>query len=330
MASARSAPEVPARRPPAPAPRAWWVPVCAGTLSGITTAGVFNPYDRALYLSVIHEKPFLHGSNWSKPFQGAANALLHRTVAGGLYFAVYDILQKPVARMVAAAASRHSSDASVPGERLLPSDDIMVSFATGTLAGFANGVILNPIAAVKYAAWGSDTSEGLQRYAVSLWQHGGVRPFIAGIVPTVVRDMVFGASYSTLRFMFARELAKRISPFVDGGGGDEMGSISPNLVSPLSQFAGAAIATTVSSPFNYWRNMQFDTKPGQQPVGFVSCMRQLGCAVRGAPGIQAKCLQVSMKLRIGWGTFRVATGMAVGQQLYDFFAHKINPDEDLL
>eukprot|EP00946_MAST-07B_sp_MAST-7B-sp1_P000464 g464.t1 len=303
-------------------PRAWWVPVCAGTLSGVTTAGVFNPYDRALYLSVIHEKPFLHRSNWSKPFQGAANALLHRTVAGGLYFTVYDLLQKPVARMLSEGSS--SLPSASGSSKSLPEDAAVISFATGTLAGFANGVILNPIAAVKYAAWGSDTSKGLQRYAISLWRRGGIRPFVAGIVPTVVRDMVFGASYSTLRFLFASALSKQLSPRKSEG--DRHASAYMKFVPPFSQFIGAAIATTASSPFNYWRNMQFDTKPGQKPVGFIRCMHDLGHAVGDAPGFQAKCLRVSMKLRIGWGTLRVATGMAVGQQLYDFFVHWISPE----
>ena len=300
----------------------WWVPLTAGTLSGVALACIFNPYDRALYLSVINEKPFLHRANWTKPFQGAANALFHRTIAGGLYFAAYDALQAPVEYIVSRYTNANLSDSTNPSE------DLRAPFLTGTLAGFVNGVVLNPIAAVKYAAWGSDTSKGLQKYAISLWHKGRVRPFIAGIVPTVIRDMVFGASYSTLRYTFANSLSRRF-PASDAKSPEELNGVHStkvsSLVNPISQFTGAAIATTLSSPFNYWRNMQFATVPGKRPIDFFSCMRMLGITVNEAPGIRAKCLKVSMRFRIGWGTIRVATGMAVGQTLYDYFALKIKP-----
>jgi len=139
-------------------------PLLVGTLCGISTAGLFNPVDRALYLSVIHLRPFLHASNWVQPFQGASNALLHRTISGGLYFTAYDLIEKPVQKWALHRPYRNNDDAY---------DAFVTTFATGTLAGFVNGVVLNPIAAVKYAAWGTpDTSQGLKRFAVSLWVSG--------------------------------------------------------------------------------------------------------------------------------------------------------------
>ena len=42
----------------------------SGFCSGVVNAGLFNPYDRALYLSVKHKRPFLSGSNFQRPFQG--------------------------------------------------------------------------------------------------------------------------------------------------------------------------------------------------------------------------------------------------------------------
>ena len=33
-------------------------------------AGLFNPWDRALYLSVKHSRPFLSGENFQRPYQG--------------------------------------------------------------------------------------------------------------------------------------------------------------------------------------------------------------------------------------------------------------------
>ena len=293
-------------------PRRRWVPVLSGTLSGIATAGLFNPVDRALYLSVINLKPFLHRDNWSRPFQGASNALLHRTVSGGLYFAAYDLIEAPVQQWVYKRALRKHEKHTY--------DVLVTSFITGTLAGFVNGIVLNPIAAVKYAAWGSDTSKGLQGFAKSLWKKGGIRPFINGIVPTVCRDMVFGGAYATLRFMFARELGRMLN----SGNYPNYAENHGNTIAPISQFTAAAIATTLSSPINYWRNMQFDTRVGSKPVSLRRCMSELRRSMVEEPNFRNRIRQIGLKLRVGWGTIRVATGMAVGQSMYDGLSRKMN------
>ena len=61
--------------------------VC-GLLAGVAQAGLFNPYDRALYLSVTNHRPFLHVSNWQSPYSGFLQSLGGRALAGGLYFPV--------------------------------------------------------------------------------------------------------------------------------------------------------------------------------------------------------------------------------------------------
>jgi hypothetical protein len=57
-----------------------------GLLAGVAQAGVFNPYDRALYLSVTNNRPFLHRENWTHPYRGFIQSLGGRALAGGLYF----------------------------------------------------------------------------------------------------------------------------------------------------------------------------------------------------------------------------------------------------
>lgn len=43
--------------------------VC-GLLAGAAQAGVFNPWDRALYLSIKNKNRFLSFENFEKPYQG--------------------------------------------------------------------------------------------------------------------------------------------------------------------------------------------------------------------------------------------------------------------
>ena len=286
------------------APVRWWIPMTAGTFAGVLTAGIFNPVDRALYLSVIRCRPFLSRRNWSNPFHGAANALLHRTISGGLYFAVYDILKEPVGTHIDRLGFAGSEKGS-----------IFKSFITGNLAGFFNGVVLNPIAAVKYAAWGSDTSSGLGRYAISLWRKGRHKPFIAGVRPTICRDMIFGGGYSSLRFVLANNL-KDVAQLTSFASSTQK-MRAENLIPLISQFLAAAFATSISSPLNYWRNVQFNTVPGQEAITFKQCMKDLVNEIRVIPDYGGKVRHLGIKFRIGWGTLRVGLGMALGQQLFD-------------
>lgn len=269
----------------------WWRPLAAGTVSGVILAGVFNPFDRALYLSVVVPRPLFHAENWKQPFQGASNALLHRTVSGGLYFALYDIIHEPVKQHLRFGSS---------------SDWLVQKVAAGNLAGFANGVLLNPMAAVKYAAWGDNSNQGLRTIASDMWRKGGARPFINGILPTICRDMVFGGVYAGLRHVIYLRLHDTLEPYE-----------FTRFAAPTAQFVAAAVATMLSSPFNYWRNMQFATDVGERPAGIISCARSLAAEVAHENRWHGGLALLQDRLRIGWGTMRVGAGMMIGQQIFD-------------
>ena len=102
-----------------------------GLLAGIAQAGVFNPYDRALYLSIREERPFLHTANWKQPYLGFFQSLNTRALAGGLYF-----------------PAEHFALRTFPEHR----------FVAGMVAGTINAVLLNPLTAVKYKTWVSSSS----------------------------------------------------------------------------------------------------------------------------------------------------------------------------
>jgi hypothetical protein len=57
-----------------------------GLSAGVIQAGIFNPYDRALYLSVKDHRRFLHIANWKSPYSGFAQSIGGRALSGGLYF----------------------------------------------------------------------------------------------------------------------------------------------------------------------------------------------------------------------------------------------------
>jgi len=78
----------------------------------------------------------------------------------------------------------------------------------------------------------------------------------------------------------------------------------------------AVLATIASGPMNYARNMIYSTPPGTAPKTSVQHLVILYKEVlnEGSLWCQGRVLQ--QRLRIGWGTARVAVGMAAGSHLY--------------
>lgn len=54
----------------------------AGLTSGVIQAGLLNPWDRALYLSVKDSTAFLSKANWNAPYHGFSQAVVGRAIAG--------------------------------------------------------------------------------------------------------------------------------------------------------------------------------------------------------------------------------------------------------
>lgn len=101
-----------------------------GFTSGLLQAFIFNPWDRALYLSVKYERPFLRMDNFQNPMAGVFQTVLQRAISAGLYFP----LEELSVELLEAITGNYNS---------------LTIFTAGTLAGVANGVIMNPFTRVK-------------------------------------------------------------------------------------------------------------------------------------------------------------------------------------
>lgn len=249
---------------PAPRPPTCWQ---CGFLAGCTVTAVLNPWDRALYLSIVNRTPFFAWSNWSSPYSGLFQTLVGRSVSTGLYFPLEEIC------------------ADTLGSRVLG----------GQAAGVVLGVALNPLSIIKYQTWGN---EGRSFVTTARQLHSSAGPwvFFRGALPTAARDATFGCCFAVRRYFCT--------------GIDHATDFAVSA-------ACAALGTVLSSPFNYARNLTYaEVSPaGAKYFGFrhllhlLSDVRDQGSAVAGL-----HCLQG--RLRLGWGTARVAVGMALTDQIY--------------
>jgi hypothetical protein len=104
-----------------------------GLVSGLVQAVVFNPWDRALYLSVKESRPFRSIQNFQQPFSGLLQTIFQRAISAGLYFP----LEQYFIEFFSQKISDHSNNSH------------WIALAAGNCAGAVNGLALNPLAAIK-------------------------------------------------------------------------------------------------------------------------------------------------------------------------------------
>lgn len=258
-----------------------------GLTSGLLQAGLFNPWDRALYLSIKDRRPFLHVDNFRNPFSGVMQTIVQRALSTGLYFPLEEIYRSTLNSAFSNGGS--SSDDNSSRRPLL-------TFTAGIMSGITSGVIMNPIAAVKYHYWGTPTGkENFLSTSAEMVKRGGLRIFIVGTGATVNRDLVFGGIYALLR----HEL---LASSTGSGAGTPEKSGKPPPPGFLVNLVAASCATILSSPWNYIRNVHYATEKGDKPLAALAILRELWTdAMREkTPFERLRFLQA--RLRIGWGT----------------------------
>mmetsp|Transcript_11604 Transcript_11604/g.33406 ORF Transcript_11604/g.33406 Transcript_11604/m.33406 type:complete len:305 (-) Transcript_11604:206-1120(-) len=266
-------------------PKVNYVSFFCGLVAGVSQAGIFNPVDRALYLSVKNNVPFMSIENFQNPYLGFLQSVGNRALSGGLYFPLEQFFMTMIP----------------PNE-----DKAIYNFFAGTAAGSLNAVIVNPISAIKYKTWGRDVNRGMMTEMYSMLRKGGLRPFRNGLMATILRDLTFGGCYTFLRL----ELQYVFN--------------IPSDYQWTANFVSAALATVASGPFNLARNVQYATKSRKVSDSILQVFQTLATEIHELPTVVEKLKHAQNRLRIGWGTMRVAVGMSFGHSVYDWLASALN------
>jgi hypothetical protein len=167
----------------------------SGMFSGAVCSLLFNPWDRAVFLSVKHNRSFLRWDNFSKPYHGALQALVQRTFMGSGYY----VAQAQI-RNVLTPYLHHQFQASDP----------VLHIMTGLAAGTTHGVMTNTSAVIKAYTWGHETRT-FASSVVEMYKAAGLRAFGKGMSASMLRDAVHGSTYELCRHFF-RKTAEEIQP----------------------------------------------------------------------------------------------------------------------
>ena len=137
---------------------------------------------------------------------------------------------------------------------------------------------------------------------------GGSQAFARGIHLTLLRDIVWGGTYATLRNWL---------PIVLHGNSDTKTAmnIEPSVASFFANMVAGGCGTILSSPLNYARNLRYGHNVARManslPEIFGDLKRDVIQYREGN-----RIIFLLGRLAIGWGTMRVALGMAFSSQLY--------------
>lgn len=270
-----------------------------GFISGLIQAFVFNPWDRALYLSVTHERPFLTAANFAEPMKGVTQTVVQRAISAGLYFPLEEIFSEIL-------LASGENDETTKAWKL---------FAAGTVAGSLNGVVMNPFTRIKYHFWGKTHQNGgieFFRIAKEIYSQGGIRHFFLGSNATVQRDLIFGGIFA----LFRHQVIPAVFPSLDTRKETKRVHFVVNILA-------GSIATILSSPHNYVRNVHYATPPSQTPLPAYTILQSLvKDAIKQDSWFKSIRL-LQNRLRLGWGTARVGCGMAFGAKIYEVLANEL-------
>lgn len=266
------------------------------TLSGLFTgafcAAIFNPWDKALYLSVKHCRPFLSAENFVRPFQGVLQAISQRSFAWGSYYIAQGEMKATLYPYLREELGWSDSNAQL---------------AIGMTAGSISAIVNNPLSMIKYHTWGEEKRHFISSVKLHL-KNGSITSLAKGLAPTLTRDIIFGMFYESFRHI-TFNYAKTLTNY------EKVQSSSP-YIRFVSDMVAAGCGTILSSPFNYVRNMHYATPLGEKPLSTMTTLKQLYTKNSHLPLVSQMNI-FRERFRIGWGTARVATGMATGQLVFD-------------
>lgn len=144
------------------------VDVISGLSTGIISAIIFNPLDKAIYVSTTKNINILNRNAWHNMYSGVSYTILSKLITSGLYFTYIDYY------------SRHTNN------------NVEIALITTLCCS-----ITNPIQLVKYNSWYNDIS--IKTSTNNIIKNHGYKGFCIGIYALLMRDFIFNYIYLSLK-----------------------------------------------------------------------------------------------------------------------------------
>lgn len=254
----------------------------AATLCAI----LFNPWDRALYLSSNKNNRFFSKENFNKPFHGFPQAILQR---GAVYLLMQTKLEHSLKPLL-----RKEFDFSESAAQL----------SVGVLAGGVNGLSLNSIIAIKHHTWG-DPNRTFSSSVQMMWAKGGYHAFLNGVHASALRGVIYGGVYEVSRKWIGEASSQNAM----------IGYESQRKF--FSNWCAAMLACIAASPIVYMRSIQHATEPGVTPPTMRTILNAVWMESKAHHTVLGKACFFPRKFKTWPGITGASLRMAVSQQVCD-------------
>lgn len=144
------------------------VDVISGVSTGIISAILFNPLDKAIYISTTKNISILDRHAWHNMYSGISYTIASKLITSGLYFAYIDYYSKQC------------------------NNNAEIAVITTLCCS-----IINPIQLVKFNSWYHGIS--IKTSVNNIIKNHGYKGFGIGITPLLLRDFIFNYIYLTFK-----------------------------------------------------------------------------------------------------------------------------------
>ena len=142
-----------------------------GFVTGLISAYLFNPFDKALYLVVKNKTHMFNKEIWKSPFKGVCQTLYNRVIGYGIYFSAYDIFKQYYG---------------------------FNNIVSGALAGTITALFNNPIHVVKMYNWNTSDKKSFIILSTDIYRKYGLGRFYYGLSYTTFKDVLFSCIFFAL------------------------------------------------------------------------------------------------------------------------------------
>lgn len=275
--------------------------VASSFVTGAVTGVVFHPWDKALNLSMVHDRPFFNLKNFVHPMEGIGQTLFQRTFLSAAYFGMQGAMKDrlyPVLR-----------------EKMQWSE-AAAQFGVGTAAGVGYALTNNWASAIKYNMWGEEHTSTFVGKAREMWRKGGAKPFMRGTQATIFRDLKYGGVYELVRQWCRANFAEALP------------DTNKDMLNFAADMIAAGPASVISGPMNFVRNVQYREALAETPPGIVDVCKRVAAESKELSA-REKVGFFARRLKFGPGTARVMVGMAAGQFVFDKVKSTLSDDDDV-
>lgn len=169
---------------------------------------------------------------------------------------------------------------------------------SGIMASSSVAILNNPLNVIKLYNWNNNSNQNFVKLFNKLRLEHGMKIFMYKLHYTLIRDSIFGGVFITLSHYYNQEK------------------------SLLKDTIYGALATSLSSPINYFRNRAyFDLN---KSISIQEMIRELKNDIKKNNYNRKQILKylVLDKFCINYGTLRVGLGMALSKKIYNFLEKK--------